>query len=609
MALARVLDFNSDHDDDFNQFELELDCGDQFSPNRTRSGRVHGGRSHVSLKRRRNKNVGENSATTRNPVDGDLADNEENDDDNEEKLPPVLPILSAGRLFSLTRERRYQHDLPSSPGRPSSPPSQSLLSSPRLAHSPIARSASSNCSLDTDLLVSPTKACRLSSSFSTRHFSSTVAGRASLTRSRLRFDSDGDLMPSSCPPLSSHLSTSHPKSSPPRAAANVNPFTQRAMHEASLKKLQSSQNQSFSSSWAMSQSECSSQDASLSISDESEQDTSLPAKRLRVSDMSITRYQEEFLELNKVASGQFGVVVKARHRLDGIAYAIKITKKNLRANSLDEKMAMNEVFAHAALMKNKHVVRYFNSWVEKGQIYIQNEFCDGGSLEQKLTDARRDDKVFSEDELRRLLLHLGKGLKYIHSRQLVHLDIKPGNIFLALDPDMEPLPNLLTDSGAGSGDALLPPMPQIRYKIGDLGHMAPIQGGVSPTEGDCRYMAPEFLQMDLDNAYLTKADMYSTGITLYEAASLLMLPRNSEDDSIYQELKLGLLPPLPNYSKKFHNLLRSLVYKNPARRISASKLVTNTLINPLASKSKAQLWRELQNTKKRLTELEKKVSE
>ena len=38
MALARVLDFNSDHDDEFNQFELELDCGDQFSPNRTRSG-------------------------------------------------------------------------------------------------------------------------------------------------------------------------------------------------------------------------------------------------------------------------------------------------------------------------------------------------------------------------------------------------------------------------------------------------------------------------------------------------------------------------------------------------------------------------------------------
>ena len=41
-----------------------------------------------------------------------------------------------------------------------------------------------------------------------------------------------------------------------------------------------------------------------------------------------------------------------------------------RVNSHDEKMAMNEVFAHAALMKHKHVVRYYNSWVEKGQVNI-----------------------------------------------------------------------------------------------------------------------------------------------------------------------------------------------------------------------------------------------
>merc|ERR1712179_745679 len=265
------------------------------------------------------------------------------------------------------------------------------------------------------------------------------------TRARLRFDSDGDLLPSSCP-LPSHSS---PSKTSPLQAANVNPFTPQAMHEASLKR----RHHQSHGSWGMSQSDRSSQNMSQSISDESEQNTSLPAKRVRVSDMSITRYQEEFLEIAMVASGQFGMVVKARHKLDGIVYAIKITKKNLRANSLDEKMAMNEVFAHAALMKNKYVVRYFNSWVERGQIYIQNEFCDGGSLDQKLTDARRDGQVFSEEELHRLLLHIGKGLKYIHSRQLVHLDIKPANIFLSVDPDLEPLPpSISADSGAGSGD-------------------------------------------------------------------------------------------------------------------------------------------------------------
>ena len=108
-----------------------------------------------------------------------------------------------------------------------------------------------------------------------------------------------------------------------------------------------------------------------SMSDASDDETEIgpmPAKRVRVSDINITRYEQEFLELAEIASGEFGTVKKARHRLDGIVYAIKVTKNSLRVNSRDERVAMNEVFAHAALMKHKHVVRYYNSWVENGQV-------------------------------------------------------------------------------------------------------------------------------------------------------------------------------------------------------------------------------------------------
>jgi wee1-like protein kinase len=188
-------------------------------------------------------------------------------------------------------------------------------------------------------------------------------------------------------------------------------------------------------------------------------------------------------------------------------------------------MAMNEVFAHAALMKHKHVVRYFHSWVERGQIYIQNEFCKGGILEQKIQASRASGQFFSEDELQRLLLHIGKGLKYIH----IHMDIKPGNILIVLDSDIEAVPlNTSTDSGAASGDASVSFATQlqgvVRYKIGDLGHMVPVQGSdLSPTEGDCRYMAPKFLQMEpVETTHLVKADMYSTGMTLYETASCFL---------------------------------------------------------------------------------------
>ena len=98
-----------------------------------------------------------------------------------------------------------------------------------------------------------------------------------------------------------------------------------------------------------------------------------------------------------------------------------------------EKTAMNEVFAHAALMKHKHIVRYYNSWVESGRVYIQNEYCEGGSLADVLRERREQNRYFSEAELKRIMVHVAKGLRYIHSRGLVHLDVKPENIFLSFD--------------------------------------------------------------------------------------------------------------------------------------------------------------------------------
>jgi len=37
-----------------------------------------------------------------------------------------------------------------------------------------------------------------------------------------------------------------------------------------------------------------------------------------------------FLELSQIASGQFGTVKLARHRLDGMLYGVKLTKKPIR---------------------------------------------------------------------------------------------------------------------------------------------------------------------------------------------------------------------------------------------------------------------------------------
>ena len=117
---------------------------------------------------------------------------------------------------------------------------------------------------------------------------------------------------------------------------------------------------------------------------------------------------------------------KARHRLDGVVYAVKITKKKPKRNSRDEKVHIyrhepslveipvyfvffntlggsqwsfcpccydeaqtrSEVSIFSCLLQYKKLEelfsRYFNAWVESGHLHIQTEFCEGGSLEAKV---------------------------------------------------------------------------------------------------------------------------------------------------------------------------------------------------------------------------------
>lgn len=292
---------------------------------------------------------------------------------------------------------------------------------------------------------------------------------------------------------------------------------------------------------------------------------------VELTDLEVSRYFKEFKVEDLIGKGDFGEVYKCINMLEGMPYAIKKTLKKV-VGTRRENYARKEVYANAALFSHPNIVAYHSAWNESNSVFIQLEYCEGGNLDEMIFTKHHN---FNDAAIERLLSHLSNGLHYMHMSKMVHLDIKPANIMISHSKFLK------IDEDKVDRDII--------YKIGDLGHVAHTDNLSDVEDGDGRYLPKEMLSGKYDSSTIMKVDIFSLGMTVYEAVSALRLPSDGPE---WHFLRDGFVPDIEDFGLSL--LIANMIDPNPLDRPNAIDVYKNVTLkmSELAEISTLQFKRE-----------------
>ncbi|GMT25701.1 hypothetical protein PFISCL1PPCAC_16998, partial [Pristionchus fissidentatus] len=147
-----------------------------------------------------------------------------------------------------------------------------------------------------------------------------------------------------------------------------------------------------------------------------------------------SKFADDFILIREIGSGAFGRVFEAQNILDKWKYAVK--RIALPGKSSEDKVQEKLREVHSmAKFDHPNIVRYYGSWIERPPqvpfqehnvyLYIQMQHCNH-SLEDWLRENEQQPR--NQERMRDLFKQLVEAVAYIHSKGVIHRDLKPRNI-------------------------------------------------------------------------------------------------------------------------------------------------------------------------------------
>jgi serine/threonine protein kinase len=160
-----------------------------------------------------------------------------------------------------------------------------------------------------------------------------------------------------------------------------------------------------------------------------------------------SRFIDNYKSINYLAEGSSCKIYVARHKLTGSQHAVKYVMKSVNKLNLNEDKILNEIKIMDGL-KHENIVNFKYAWVENHHeewlaeqedsyfnmiesntvysgdkspyLFIAMEYCGKGSLDTWL----KNNPETPENTLIEMMQQVVCGLAYLHSKNIIHRDIK-----------------------------------------------------------------------------------------------------------------------------------------------------------------------------------------